>query len=71
MIKRAISKPPRVFVLKVKYRALGADPMQPLSRCAVFEPSNARSAEAEPARVQVVQSRAGRVREQAAGPRAS
>ncbi len=55
MLKRAVPKPPRVFILKSKYGALPAG----------------RVVEVEPVRVQVVQPRAGRVRMQAAGPRAS
>ena len=64
MIKRAVPKPPRVFVLKP--RALGADPTKPLSSLA----PQSRPLEAETTRVEVVQSRVGRVRAQA-GPRAS
>jgi len=71
MLKRAVAKPPRVFVLKPHYRALGPVAQQPLSSFAVVEPSKVRSVKAEPARVQVVQPRVGRVRMQAAGPRAS
>lgn len=66
MLKRAVSKPPRLFILKPHPRALGADGSKPL---ASFVLSGV--VEVEPARVEVVRPRAGRVRMQAAGPRAS
>jgi hypothetical protein len=71
MIKRAVTKPPRVFILQPKYGARGAGAEPPLSSFAVLERSKSRWVEVGPARVQVVQARAGRVRMQAAGPRAS
>jgi hypothetical protein len=63
MLKRAASRPPRVFILKPKH-VLGAGGDESLSGFAVL-------VEVRPARVQVVRPRAGRVRMQAAGPRAS
>lgn len=61
MIKRAVLKPPRVFILRSTYRALGADGMMQSSSMAF-----------ENTRVEVVHTRVERVRmRQAAGPRAS
>lgn len=71
MLKRALPKTPRVFVLKTKYGAPAADAQKPVASSAVFEPPGTRAVEVVPARGQVVQPRVGRVRMQAAGPRAS
>jgi len=67
MLKRAASKPPRVFVLKP--RALGADAEKSVSCWVEDRPYRGR-AEVESARAEVVQARVKRVRTQA-GPRAS